>query len=102
MKLYYKKDEYVVDDTLYIGTWCNDCGYFEPYGDVTVNLSGYGMKPEEGHIFIPTYKMTPEYFHQVCDDIVDEIIAPIQIGFGQGVYAKLKDNWEDRVEMLES
>lgn len=104
MKLFYKKGEYVVDGTLAISTWFEDeeYGYLAPYGDVTVNLSGYGMRPEDGYIFIPTYKMTPEYFNQVCDDIVEEVVAPIRIGLGQGVYAKLRDDWESEVEMLES
>lgn len=102
MELYYEKAEYVVDDTLAIRTWWIDeeYGFFEPYGDVTVNLSEYGMKPEEGHIFIPTYKMTPDYYGQIVHDIIEEVIAPVQIGLGVGVYAKLKENWEDGVKMM--
>lgn len=103
MRLYYKKDEYVADGTLAIRTWYQDeeFGYMAPYGDVTVNLSGYGMKPEEGCIFIPTYKMTPEYFERIYDDIIDEVLYPIPIGYGHGVYARLKENWEEGVEMYE-
>ena len=101
MKLYYSKDKYVADDSVAIRSWIKDeeFGYFAPYGDVTVCLKGYGVTPEEGFIFIPTYKMTDEYFNQVCEDIVDEVITTVQIGYGRGVYAKLKDNWEEGVEM---
>lgn len=101
MRLYYEKAKYAVDDTLAIQTWCNDEGYFEPYGRVTVNLSEYGMKPEEGYIFIPTYNMTYDFYRQVYEDIIEEVIAPVRIGFGEGVYAKLKENWEDNVTMLD-
>ena len=102
MKLYYKKDEYVVDGTLAISTWFEDeeFGYLAPYGDVTVNLSGYGMKPEDGHIFIPTYKMTPDYLSQVIDDIVDKILYRVPIGFAEGIYVRLKDDWESGGEMV--
>ena len=102
MELYYEKAEYVVDGTLAIRTWSIDeeYGFFEPYGDVTVNLSGYGMKPEEGHIFIPCYKMTSDYYGQIVHDIIEEVITPVQIGLGVGVYAKLRENWEDGVKMM--
>ena len=101
MKLYYEKAEYLMDGTLAIRTWHDEDGYKEPYGDVTVNLTCYGMVPEEGHIFIPTYKLPKDYYQQILDDIVEEVIGPVQIGLGTGVYAKLKDNWENGVEMLE-
>lgn len=100
MKLYYEKSEYSIDGTPAIMTWWNGNGYMEPYGNVTVNLSGYGMMPEEGHIFIPTYKMTDDYYKQIVNDIVEEVICPVQIGYGTGVYAKLKEDWESKVEMV--
>lgn len=100
MKLYYEKARYAVDDTLAIRTWWDGDGYLEPYGDVTVNLSGYGVEPEEGYIFIPVYKMTPAYYEQICKDIVDEVVERVQIGYGVGVYARLKERWEDSVEMM--
>ena len=100
MKLYYEKSEYAVDGTLAIRTWWDAGGFMEPYGDVTVNLSGYGMMPEEGHIFIPTYKMMDDYYKRIVNDIVDEVVCPVQIGLGVGVYAKLKEDWESRVEMV--
>lgn len=102
MKLFYKKDEYAVDGTLAIRTYYRDeeYGYMAPYGDVTVNLSGYGMIPEEGCIFMPTYKMTDEYLVQVMDEIVDDVISMIPIGYTSGLYVRLKENWEDGVEMI--
>ena len=101
MKLYYTKNRYAVDNTLYIGTWCNDEGFFEPYGDVTVNLSAYGMMPKnDSHIFIPTYKMTSDYIEQVLNDIVEEVITEVPIGLGRGLYVRLKENWEEGVEMM--
>lgn len=100
MKLYYEKARYAVDDTLAIRTWwVGEYGY-EPYGDVTVNLSGYGMTPDEGYIFIPKYKMTEEYYEQIVKDIIEEVVFPVRIGYGTGVFAKLKDHWEDNVEMM--
>ena len=101
MRLYYEKNRYVVDNTLAIQTWWDGDGYLEPYGNVTVNLSAYGMYPQDdGYIFIPTYKMTPNFYEQVCKDIVEEVVSPVQIGYGTGVYAKLKEDWENNVTML--
>ena len=101
MKLYYEKVEYLMDGTLAIRTWHDKDGHKVLYDDVSVNLTCYGMMPEEGHIFMPTYKMSPEYYQQIVDDIVEEVIEPVQIGLGTGVYVKLKDNWEEGVEMIE-
>ena len=103
MRLYYEKGIYAVDKTLAISTWYEDeeIGFLAPYGNVTVNLSGYGMAPEEGCIFMPTYKMSPDYLSQVIEDIVDEIIGIVPIGLGEGIYARLRDDWEDRVQMVE-
>jgi hypothetical protein len=98
--LYYEKSEYVVDGTLAINTWTDEDGYLEPYGDVTVNLSAYGMTPPPGTIFMPKYKMPQDYFDNVCEDIVDNIIKEIPIGYGTGVMAKLKPDWENNVNML--
>lgn len=102
MKLMYEKNRYVADDTLAIRTWwIDEEGFLEPYGDVTVNLSAYGRKPEDDdHIYIPTYKMTSDYLGQLLDDIVDEVVGEVQIGRGRGLYAKLKPNWESNVTMM--
>lgn len=100
MKLIYQKTHYVVDGTLAIKTWADLGRGLEPYGDVTVNMSGYGILPEEGHIFMPTYKMTDEYFARVCSDIVDSVICQVPIGYGLGVYARLKKDWDKGVELL--
>ena len=58
------------------------------------------MTPDEGYIFIPKYKMTEEYYEQIVKDIIEEVVFPVQIGYGTGVFAKLKDHWEDNVEMM--
>ena len=97
MKLIYEKTEYMIDGTTAIKTWVETEEGLEPYGDVTVNLAGYGVKPEEGHIFMPRYKMSDGFYEQVCKDIIEEIICPVQIGYGIGVYAKLKPEWERSV-----
>ena len=101
MKLIYAKDRYIADDTMAIRTYTDEEGWLEPYGDVTVCLADYGLKPAEGHIYMPTYKMTPDYANQIIDDIVDEIIGEVRIGYGTGLYVKLKDNWTDNVQMME-
>lgn len=89
MKLQYITDRYVADDSIAI------CAYEdgEPYGYVTVCLAGYGMTPPEGHIFIPVYKMTEEFLKQVMEDVVDEIVDIVPIGFGYGYLARLKEGW---------
>ena len=102
MKLYYDVNRYAVDGTLAITTWImNEYIGYEPYGDVTVNLSAYDMKPiSDRYIFIPTYKMTPDYYAQILEDIVEEVVLEVPIGYGKGVYAKLKENWAQQVEMV--
>jgi hypothetical protein len=100
MKLIYEKARYTVDDTLAIRTWTETDWGIEPYGDVTVNLSGYSKFPEEGCIFMPKYKMSDKYFDQVCSDIIEKVICPVQIGYGVGVYARLKPDWESLVEVI--
>lgn len=103
MRLYYKKDEYVADGSIAISTWMADeeCGgMLVPYGPVTVCLAGYGKTPDKGHVYMPTYKMTPEYRAQVLKDIAEEIVCEIPIGYGSGLYVKLKKDWEKNVWML--
>lgn len=102
MEFYYSKSKYVADDSLAIQTYVKDeeYGYLEPYGTVTVCLVDYGMTPEDGTIFIPAYKMTDDFFEQVLDDIVEEIITGIKIGYGKGYHVRLKPNWEELVNMV--
>ncbi len=101
MKLIYAKDRYVADGSLAIQSYVNEDGWFEPYGPVTVCLAGYGLKPAEGCVYMPTYKMMPDFVNQVIDDIVYEVLGVVQIGYGEGLYVKLKEGWENNVEMHE-
>ena len=101
MKLIYAKDIYVADGTLAIRSYVEEDGWIEPYGPVTVCLTDYGLKPDDGYIYMPTYKMTPDYTNQVIDDIVEEIIGEVRIGYGTGLYVKLKDDWEKGVSMMD-
>ena len=102
MELIYKKDRYVADNSLAISTYVkSEEGWLEPYGKVTVCLVDYGMTPKEGEIFMPTYNMYGEFLSQVMEDIVEEVIRPIQIGYGHGLHVRLKENWEENVKMME-
>lgn len=101
MKLIYAKDRYVADDSLAIQSYVNENGWIEPYGPVTVCLADYGLKPAKGCVYLPTYKMMPDFANQVIDDIVYEILGVVQIGYGTGLYVKLKEDWENNVEMCE-
>lgn len=101
MKLIYAQDRYIADDTMAIRTYTDEEGWLEPYGDVSICLIDYGLKPEEGCIYMPTYKMTPDYANQIIDDIVEEIIGEVRIGYGTGLYVRLKPNWEANVQMMD-
>lgn len=101
MELFYKKARYSVDDTLAITTWWNGDGYLEPYGDVTVNVRAYYNFPlDDSLVILPKYKMSEEYYDQIIDDIVERELSTVQIGYGEGVMVKLKENWEQLVKML--
>lgn len=100
MELYYAKGRYVADDSLAIRTYAMVDGWMEPYGDVTVCLAGYGMTPDKDHIYMPTYKMTPEYRARVLKDIAREVVGEVQIGYGTGLYVWLKEDWESGVNMV--
>lgn len=101
MKLIYAKSEYVADNSLAIMSYTDEDGWLEPYGHVTVCLADYGLKPAEGCVYLPTYKMTPDFLNQVLDDIVKRIICEVRIGYGTGLYVELKEDWENNVEMCE-
>ena len=34
------EDAYANNGRVYLGLWCSEDGYFEPWADITVNLSG--------------------------------------------------------------
>lgn len=103
LELYYQKNEYVADGSLAIQTYAmdDDIGFIVPYGMVTVCLVDYGMTPEAGTVYMPTYKMTPDFIGTVLVDIVDEIISEVQIGYGRGLHVRLRPDWESRVKMME-
>ena len=101
MKLYYSTDRYVADNSLAIQTYAEDeDGYILPYDMATVCLVDYGKTPEEGTIYMPIYKMTPEFLGALLLDIVDEILGEVQIGYGRGLHVRLKPDWEKNVEMI--
>lgn len=94
----YLANRYCSDNTLAIRAYDD----WEPYCDVTVNLSDYGKTPEDdNHIFIPAYKLDDVDVNIILNDLVDEVIDTFYIGFNDSckvLYAKLKDNWKDLVE----
>lgn len=60
--------------------------YNEPLITATVNLSEYGMYPEDGNVFIPGYSQFEGLYEGVKElGIVGPAIRTIGIGFGTGV-----------------
>lgn len=98
--LYYEMGKYP-DDTLAITTWIDEDGYLEPYGDVTVNLSAYGLTPAPGCVFLPTYNMPEDYLKQVLHDIAADVVMPIPIGHGSGLMVRLKKDWQKDVNTID-
>lgn len=94
----YKKEKYLLDDTLAILAFTEKDGQLEQTGEVTVNLTAYGLMPVSGAIFMPTYKMTNEYFDEVCKDLVKEIIGTVEVPCGICTIAKLKPDWENYIK----
>ena len=76
----------------------------EPWCTVTVNLSAYGIKPEDNnHVYIPAYKLDESTLNTILSDLVDKVERNIFLGFIQGrtdeckcLYVKLKDGWRER------
>ena len=97
-KLQYFKGKYC-DGTTAIQACNAETG--ELYATVSVNLGGYGMKPQnENCIFIPTYKFefSDEFVQKIKDDLVKKVIRKVPIGFGEGIEVELKDNWKEFCE----
>ena len=44
--------------------------------------------------------MPDDFYEQVISDIVEEVLGPVRIGFGMGEIVRLKENWEEMVEMI--
>ena len=54
---------------------------WEPYADVSVNLSAYGLTPkDEDHIFMPVYRFGLDMANSIADDIAEEVIEYLDIG----------------------
>lgn len=93
-KLVYYKGKYQADGTTAIIAVEESTG--EQYATVSVNLSGYGMKPQsENHIFIPSYNFTKEALDTFILDLGKNVVREVQIGFGKGIELELKDNWKE-------
>ena len=101
MKLYYEAGEYVADGSTAIMTYSVTEYGLEPYGHVTVCLVEYGITPMNGYVVMPTYKMSDDFVKQIMNDIVEEPVAEIPIGYGSGLLVRLKKNWFDQVDMVE-
>lgn len=59
------KDTYANNGSLYIGvvTWDEEYEYWEPWGDLTVNLPG--MCPDENEAFLDTNNCAPEIISEL-------------------------------------
>lgn len=94
----YLTNRYCFDNTLAIRAYDD----WEPYCDVTVNLSDYGRTPEsDDYIFIPAYKLDDDDIAMIINDLVDEVVETFCIGYNNSckiLYVKLKDNWKDLVD----
>ena len=88
----YYRGKYTADNSTAIQAYTNDG---EPWATCTVCLVDYGMTPpDENHIFIPKYKLF-KFYDQFVEDLVDEVLYPVPIGYGEGVFARLKPNWKE-------
>lgn len=98
----YIASTYVCDDTTAIRVF-SDIGECEC--SATINLSDYGLRPENNeHVYIPAYKIqeySNEIFNQILSDLVEEVKDEVYIGYNNSckcLYVKLKENWRDLVE----
>lgn len=101
----YRASNYVCDDTIAIRAY-SDIGECEC--SVTINLSDYGLRPENNeHIYIPAYKIE-EYseavMKQIMEDLVEEVKKEVYIGYNNSckcLYVKLKRNWRDLCDVTD-
>ena len=100
----YKASNYIFDDTTAIMAF-SDIG--EPECSVSINLSDYGMIPENNeHIYIPYYKISEfimDIMNRIILDLVEEIKEEVFIGYNNSckcLYVKLKVNWRDLMEEI--
>lgn len=93
----YEKCEYVHGGTA-IKAY-SDWG--EPWATVSINLTDYGLKPEDSnHIFIPVYKLDETTVETIKHDLVEAVVREVRIGDFKApcLYVKLKENWRDIYE----
>lgn len=96
----YEASYYEFDCTTAIRSYSNQG---DPMCFITINLSDYGIKPEDNnHIIIPAYKIADNVLKTVLTDLVEKVEREIFLGFIQGkteekkcLYVKLKDNWRE-------
>jgi len=92
----YRRSRYTADDTTAIMAYEDGV----PYCTCSVNLSEYGMyPPEEDYIFVPTYNMF-SFYEKFKNDLVEEEICQVPIGFGFGMLVRLKENWKEIAKEL--
>lgn len=75
----------------------------EPWCTVSVNLSDYGLVPQDSdHIFIPLYKFDDKTVQTILNDLVAEVEKEVSIGYNESckcAYVRLKDDWRERCEV---
>ena len=94
----YVRDKYLADNSTAIFALTD---YGEPYATCTVCLKGYGITPpSEDCVFVPTYKLG-DFYEEFKEALIEEEISAIPIGYGEGVFARLKENWKEITEEAE-
>ena len=96
----YIESKYIFDDTTAIQAFTDEG---EPWCSVSVNLSNYGLVPQDGdHIFILLYKLDDKTVQTILNDLVAEVEKEVVIGYNESckcAYVRLKDDWRERCEV---
>lgn len=96
MKYTYRVEVYTSNRTMAISAYMDD---ETPYGTCTLNLEEYGVTPPLGYIFIPAYKISPEFLKNIITDLGDPDYKalPFCMGpFNASMYLmKLRDDWPE-------
>lgn len=97
--LIYAYSYYMKDGGIYIMAIVDD----EPYADITINLSSYGLHIADNQVVVPTYKLDEDIFFSFVDDLAERIVT--RIGYGPfdayGDVVELKKDWKDKAVLLE-